>query len=49
MKELELLILKESMFWGNLIVAFQYLKGLQERWRGTFDKGMECQDKGEWI
>lgn len=26
---------------GDLIVAFQCLKGLQESWRGTLDKGLE--------
>jgi len=31
---------------GDLTAAFQYLKGLQDSWRGTFDKGMERQDKG---
>jgi len=25
---------------GDLRAAFQYLKGLQESWRGTFDKGL---------
>lgn len=27
---------------------FHHLKGLCESWRGTLDKGLEEQDKGEW-
>lgn len=29
--------------------TFQYLKGLQEIWRGTFYKGMGRQDMGEQL
>lgn len=33
----------EQKLWGDLIVAFQELQG---RWRETFPKGLEWQDKG---
>ena len=28
---------------------FQCLKGLQESWRGTWDEGLERQDKKKWF
>lgn len=34
---------------GRSYSTFQYQKGLQESWRGTFYKGMEWLDKGEWL
>jgi len=32
-------ILEKRWRWGDLTVAFQYLKGLQERWEGFFIRG----------
>uniref|UniRef100_A0A8C3E2G2 Uncharacterized protein n=1 Tax=Corvus moneduloides TaxID=1196302 RepID=A0A8C3E2G2_CORMO len=34
---------------GRPQTLFQYLKGLQESWRGNLDKGLEGQDKGQWL
>lgn len=28
---------------------FFYLKGFQKSWRGTLDKGLDCQGKGQWL
>ncbi|KAJ7417113.1 hypothetical protein WISP_66357 [Willisornis vidua] len=36
----------EEKLWDDLIVAFQDLKELQERWRETVSMGLEGQDKG---
>ena len=41
LRELGLFSLEKRRLQGHLRAAFQYLKGLQEDWRGTVYKGMQ--------
>lgn len=34
---------------GTPLSSFQCLKVLEEAWRGSLDKGLERQKKGEWV
>jgi len=41
LRELGLFSLEKRRLQADLKAAFQYLKGVQESWRGTFYKGVE--------
>ena len=40
LREFKMFSLEKRRLRGDLITAFQYLKGLQERWRGTLYQGV---------